>query len=200
MSRPDFALLSSGAEFNNWYWLKEEMIDICKQLELPYSGSKFELRDRIIYALDNNGALLREKKAPKARSRFNWARAELTLDTPITDNVSFGPNFRRFMKEQIGPNFVCHSDFMDWVKDNPGKHLQDAVLKWEELERRKDDPAFRRDIAKHNMLSQYVRDFLDDNKGRSFRDALRCWDLKKQMPAAGGFVVYEKQDLELLSA
>lgn len=197
MSRPDFKDIQTSAEFNNWYWLKAELVEICKQIDLPYTGSKFELRDRIMYAMENNGALLPSPPKKKPISRFNWAKADLSLETLITDNVSFGPNFRRFMRSQIGDHFSCHSDFMDWVKANVGQTLKDAVLEWEALERRKEDPNFRRVIAAHNMLSQYIRDFLDDNPGKTFKMAKRYWDLKKQLPTKDGFVRYEASDLNL---
>lgn len=101
---------------NSWYWLKEELVAFCKHLGLPYTGGKFALRDRIIYALDHDGQLLPKKAAAKKMSKFNWANASLTLDTVITDNVSVVPNFRNFMQSKIGNKFSCHSDFMDWVK------------------------------------------------------------------------------------
>ncbi len=72
--RPDFSEISSGAEFNRWYWLKSELVDLCKTTGLPYSGSKFELRDRIMYALDNDGKLLPRVAQQRPQSRFNWAR------------------------------------------------------------------------------------------------------------------------------
>lgn len=197
MARPDFSDINSGAAFRQWYWLKEELITICKQVELPYSGGKFELIDRIAYAIDNDGQLLPIPKKVKPSSRFNWAKAALSLETKITDNVSFGPNFRRFMKAQIGNRFSCHSDFMDWVKANPGKTLKDAVEQWEALERRKEDPNFKREIARHNMYCQYIRDFLADNKGKQFSDAKRFWDVKKQLPSKDGLVRYQKNDLNL---
>ena len=163
MKRPKFEEIDSGAEFNRWYWLKEEMVEICRMCDLPITGRKFALRDRIMYALDHRGAIKPKPKKKKAISKFNWARATLVPETIITDNVSFGPNFRRFMKSRIGNAFSCHSDFMDWGKANAGKTLQDAVEKWIELERRKEDPNFRREIADNNMYSQYIRDFMDDN-------------------------------------
>ena len=102
------------------------------------------------------------------------------------------------MSAQIGPHFSCHSDFMDWVKENTGKTLRDAVIKWEELERRKEDPSFQREIAEHNMLAQYVRDFLADNPNSRFKEALLCWRTKKQLPAEKGLIRYNKKDLAFL--
>lgn len=197
MQRPAFSEIKDSEEFKKWYWLKEELVVICKAAHLPYTGSKFELRDRIIYAMENNGAVQPTIKKQSKTSRFNWARAALDLDTIITDNVSFGPNFRNFMKSQIGNSFSCGGEFMAWVKANPGKTLKDAVLKWQELEDRKKDPNFRKEIAAYNMYNQYMRDFLDDNPGSSFKDARKFWLLKKQLPAKDGHIIYEASDLQL---
>ncbi len=196
--RPDFSEIHSGAEFLRWYWLKEEMVEICKLSGLPYSGRKFDLRDRIAYALDHDGALLPMPKKRKVKSKFDWANATLNENTVITDNVTFGPNFRAFMKHEIGNKFSCHSDFMDWVRENEGKTLADAVSVWRELERRKEDPEFKRSIAKNNMLAQYVRDFLSANPKLTLKEALACWQRKKQLPTGDGFIRYAAQDLQYI--
>ncbi len=196
MGRPDFENITSGAEFNTWYWLKEEMVAICKNAGLPANGRKFELRDRIMYALDNNGKL-RQQAKPKKQSKFNWVKATLTPETVITDNISFGPNFRNFMKHQIGDKFSCHSDFMDWVKANEGKTLAKAVEQWFALEARKENPQFKRDIADNNMFNQYTRDFLDAYPKKNLKDARKYWLLKKALPMQNGFVRFEKTDLDL---
>ncbi|MEM6696860.1 MAG: DUF6434 domain-containing protein, partial [Bacteroidota bacterium] len=188
MQRPDFENIATGKEFNRWYWLKEEMVEICKRSGLPTHGRKFDLRDRIIYALDNDGQVKPTLQKKRAKSKFNWAKAELALETPITDNVSFGPNFRRFMKAQIGNKFYCHSDFMDWVKSNEGKTLADAVDQWHTLEKRKEDSNFKRTIADNNMYAQYTRDFLEDNENTTMKDAKKYWLLKKQLPTEDGFI------------
>ncbi len=196
VQRPTFEEIKSGSEFNRWYWLKEELIDICKQSGLPYGGGKFELRDRISYALDNDGQLLKKQKQTKT-SNFNWAKAILGPETVITDNITFGPNFRNFMKKEIGNRFSCHSDFMDWVKSNTGKTLQDAADQWIVLEKRKQDPDFKREIADHNMYAQYTRDFLEDNLGMTLKDACKYWLLKRQLPTETGFIKYDPRDLNL---
>lgn len=174
------------------------MVAICKAMGLPYTGGKFELRDRIMYALDHNGELLPPKKK-KFVSKFNWSKAALTPETVITDNISFGQNLRKFMKAHIGENFTFNTEFMEWAKANPGKTLGDAVEKWIALENRKKDPSFRTQIADHNMYNQYLRDITDDNPGLSVAEARRCWEAKKQLPTADGFIRYEKDDLAFLA-
>ena len=197
MERPKFEDIQSGEEFNRWYWLKEEMIEICRRSALPTKGRKFDLRDRIVFALDNDGALKPEPKKKKTKSDFNWSRSKLQLDTVITDNISFGPNFRGFMKKQIGNKFSCHGDFMAWVRSNEGKTLLDAVEKWKALEARKKDPEFKRDIADNNMYNQYIRDFVSSNPGYTLEKVRSIWLKKRSMPTQGGFVRYEASDLKL---
>lgn len=196
MSRPQFADIKTGVEFNRWYWLKEEMVSICKQLGLPITGRKFDLRDRIMYALDNDGKLLPHKKE-KSTSKFNWAKEELTPKTVLTDNVSFGQNFRKFMQKHIGNKFSFNIDFMAWAKTNPGKTLADCIEKWKQLERRKKDPNFQSKIADNNMFNQYTRDFLADNPHKTVKDARTYWLLKKQLPTKDGFIRYSRTDLKL---
>lgn len=197
MERPDFSDIKSGKEFNRWYWLKSELVQICKMSGLTHTGYKFLLRDRIMYALDNEGALMPMPPKQKKQSKFDWANEDLELRTLISDNVSFGPNFRSFLQDHIGNKFVCHSDFMDWVKANVGKTLGDAVEQWHILENRKNDPTFKRNIAAHNMLAQYVRDYSENNAGANMKEILRRWKIKKQMPTEDGFVRYAPSDLNL---
>nr|WP_299000095.1 DUF6434 domain-containing protein [uncultured Allomuricauda sp.] len=197
MPKPNFEDIKTGEEFNQWYWLKEELVEICKRSGLPIHGRKFDLRDRIMFALDNDGKIKPEPKKRKVKSKFNWSKSKLTKDTRITDNVSFGPNFRNFMANHIGGKFRCHGDFMDWVKSNEGKTLKDAIQQWNILEMRKDNPDFKLDIAENNMYSQYIRDFLDDNPNYAFKDVKKYWLLKKELPMKNGFVKYEKSDITL---
>ena len=198
MKKPAISEITSAEDFNRWYWTKEELIEFCKNAKLPFSGSKELLRQRISYAFDNNGKIRPIQKAKKTTSTFNWAKEELSLDTKITDNVTFGPNFRNFMKLHIGNKFSCHSDFMDWVNGNIGKTLKDAIIQWNELEERKKDPNFRRKIATHNRMNQYIRDFFDEHPDSTFEKALKLWHLKKQIPVTNGMVKYESGDIDLL--
>lgn len=197
MQRPPFSKIKTGKDFNQWYWLKSEMQAICKQLNLPSSGKKFDLRDRIMYALDHKGQ--QDPKAVKAKpkSTFKWSKATLTPQTLITDNITFGQNLRRFMQAHIGERFAFNIDFMAWAKANAVKTLQDAIDQWKFLEDRKKDPSFKTEIADHNMMNQYFRDFMEDNPNASIEMARRFWRLKKQQPMKDGFVRYEKGDLKL---
>ena len=182
-------------EFERWYWPVEHLKHFCDLLQLPKSGTKAELRARVEAAL---GSPVKHQAAMPRKRRsgsFNWAKEPLTSDTIITDTISFGPNVRKFFRSEIGKAFSCHSDFMDWVRNNEGKSLGDAVSAWLVLEERKDDPTFRREIANCNNYLQYLRDARDQNPGMSLEDAKRCWQHKSVRPAKDGYVIFEQKDI-----
>ena len=47
MERPDFSEIKDFDEFCKYYWYREELIKICKELGLKASGSKIELNNVI---------------------------------------------------------------------------------------------------------------------------------------------------------
>ncbi|QBF33706.1 DUF6434 domain-containing protein [Thalassococcus sp. S3] len=179
-----------AATFDRWYWPKPELEALCVRFGLPRSGGKDALRARILHWLKTGEVLRPAVRKPGT----NWSKATLTTETRISEDISFGPNVRRFFKAQIGARFSCHSDFMDWVRGNPGKTLGDAVAAWHDLEARKDDPSFRREIAPHNNYLQYLRDFRDANPGLDQSAAKQAWETRKAMPIEGERIVYRSED------
>jgi hypothetical protein len=196
--RPSFSPSMPAQSFDHWYWAKEDLISFCEELGLNASGSKELLRQRVMGGLPGGSPVIEKRRSRLKVENFDWANAILTGNTVITLNVTFGPNFRNFMKAQIGVKFQCHGDFMAWVKDNPGSTLNDAIATWQHLEARKTVPGFRRDIAICNNYLRYLRDFQDHNPDRTYDDAKVCWQHKKLCPAPGGYVTYEKRDLGFL--
>lgn len=182
-------------DFERWYWPVEHLKRFCDLLHLPKSGTKAELRERVAATLRHPGEHRTVTLRGRQTGSFNWAKETLTRDTIITNTVSFGPNVRNFFKAEIGKSFVCHSDFMDWVRSNEGASLGDAVTAWLILEERKDDPAFRREIASCNNYLQYLRDARDRTPGLSLDDAKRCWAYKSVRPARDGYVIFEQKDV-----
>ncbi|MDJ0685255.1 MAG: DUF6434 domain-containing protein [Alphaproteobacteria bacterium] len=205
LEKPDILTVATGAEFDRWHWSKPELVALAKARGVPAFGGKGDLRTRLLQALRAEPPpLIREdRRAAAAGSgasgrRFNWAKARLTGKTVITEDISFGPNLRGFLKRELGPGFICHGDFMEWCRSNPGQTLEDALEAWRLLEARRNSPSFRAPIAEQNMYNQYLRDFYDANPGAPVAQARAAWMAKKQRPAAGGVVRYEVGDLDLV--
>lgn len=192
--RPNIEDCSTGTEFRRWYYLKSELVDFAKTNGIPFHGGKFEIADRIEAAL--NFEPIPEPKKRHSTSRFNWAKASLTPALPITDNISFGPNVRNFFECQIGPAFVCNSDFMDWVREHVGATLSEAVDAWKMLEARKSDPEFQTRIRSHNQYNQFTRDILAANPGLALNAVRQIWKAKRQLPLP---MIYQPEDFQLLN-
>ncbi|MBX9781590.1 MAG: SAP domain-containing protein [Chitinophagaceae bacterium] len=47
MTRPNIQDIKTGEELKRWYWLKEELVNFCKQKRLSYFGSKFDILERL---------------------------------------------------------------------------------------------------------------------------------------------------------
>jgi hypothetical protein len=195
--RPDLINIGSGTEFKQWYWLKEELVVMCKELQVSYSGSKADLTNRIADFIDFG--LKRKLDSNKVRgkkkvSKFNWARSSLNLKTVITDSYTNGPNTRAFFKIQCGKEFSFTIPFMDWMRENVGRTLEDAVMEWRKQYQERKDPNFKSVIPPSNQYNKYIRDFFDDNPGKSIREARHYWMLKRSLP---GKHIYEKSDFDL---
>ncbi|MEO1489476.1 MAG: DUF6434 domain-containing protein [Pseudomonadota bacterium] len=195
--RPAFSKAMPEREFVRWYWSKEDLEAACSSLDISRTGSKEELRERVAGNLGGRPTTP-VKPISKAKSSVNWAKDELSRETIITKDISFGPNVRGFFKAEIGSRFVCHSEFMDWVRSNAGACLSDAVEAWHQMQSRKDNPQLRRPIAKHNNYLQYLQDFRQANPAMSFDEAKRCWIQKKLRPAQDGYVIFEERDLRFV--
>ena len=197
MERPKLNNISSAEEFKNWYWLKEELIAYCREVGIKTTGGKFEIAERIVNYL-NTGDIQTHQKPDKSvkkpTSKFNWKNEPLTVDTVITDNYKNNSNVRRFFTEQVGAKFSFSIDLMQWMKDNVGKTLGDAVVEWHRLQEIKKNPNYQSVIPAHNQYNQYTRDFLADNPDKSIQDARKYWKLKRSKP---GSLKYSKSDLLL---
>ena len=99
MERPVFNKIKDYNEFCKYYWYREELIQICKDLGLKADGSKIEL-NRVIKEYFSGNKILPEKKKIK---RTKTTVTELTLDTGLIEcGFTFGNRFREFFAEQTG--------------------------------------------------------------------------------------------------
>ncbi|MEM6901935.1 MAG: DUF6434 domain-containing protein, partial [Pseudomonadota bacterium] len=128
--RPPFSAEMTADQFLGWYWEKAQLEVICAALDLPKTGSKAGLRQRIADHLAGEIPTPAPKTKAHQTAGFSWSKARLTGDEIINDQISFGPNVRGFFRAAIGPNFVCSGEFMAWVKAHQGHSLNDAVTAW----------------------------------------------------------------------
>ena len=83
--------------------------------------------------------------------------------------------------------------FQKWLKSNAGKTYADAITAYKEIKAAKKTE--KTSIDSQFEYNTYVRDFFEDNKGASLKDAIKCWKYKKGIK---GHNRYERTDLKAL--
>ncbi|MCX6180651.1 MAG: DUF6434 domain-containing protein [Bacteroidetes bacterium] len=193
-NRPTLDRDISLADFNDFYWLKEELVDFCKRIGISTSGGKIEISDRIRHYILTGKTDRIEPAKSKAKSKFDWSKEKLTLKSEITDNYTNGENVRSFFMQEIGPHFSFNLIFMKWIKENFGKTLGDAIIEWKRINELKKDKDYISEIDPQFEYNRYMRAFLADNLELSSKDAMRHWKLKRSQR---GTNQYERADLEM---
>ena len=195
MIRPKLNKNISLKDFNDFYWLKKELVSFCKENKIDCSGGKIEITERIIYFLETGQKPKKVKtNSLKINSKFDWNNEILTLETIITDNYRNTENLRSFFTTEIGKHFKFNVLFMNWMKQNVGKTLKDAVDEWEKIYLLKKDANYKSEIDSQFEYNSYVRDFLKDNPNMSLSDARKYWNIKRE---TRGNKKYTKEDLML---
>lgn len=199
--RPSLSSDLSRSMFERWYWEVEALQGFCRDQSLDPSGVKAELRARVAAYLggeaSDQGGSAGPASTPKRRSARPGA---YTPDTVIDASLKFGPKFRAYMTERLGPKFKCTGEFMAWCRANAGRSLADAEEFWRTLQARRAEPGYRPPIARCNNYLIYLRAFQDAFPDLTREDAKQAWMQKKLRPAQDGFVVFEEADRRFVQA
>lgn len=174
--------------FRTFYYLKEELLDFCRKNNLPTSGGKIEITDRIAHYLDTG-----EIPTVKGRKKKTQVITSIHENAEIETDFVCSEKHRAFFKEHIGSSFSFNVAFQKWLKCNAGKTYKEAILAYYQII--EDKKKGNTKIDKQFEYNTYIRDFFADNKGKSLEEAIKCWKYKKRLP---GHNRYEKTDLKAL--
>jgi hypothetical protein len=177
--------------FRNYYWLKAELVEFCRNSKLSSSGGKKELKERIEYYLNTDKNLAFKEKPSKKRLKLYQA---IALEGEISEHYKNDEVHRDFFKSIIGERFKFNVPFMKWMKSNSGKTYQEAVNEWLKIEAEKKSGK-KYEIDSQFEYNQYTRDFFRANQNKCSGDVIKCWKYKKSLP---GTNKYEFSDLEAL--
>lgn len=179
--RPELTRMTNADDFLDYYWLKEELVQFCRESELPVSGSKMEITARIESFLRDG---LIEKPKQKQSRRRKKSNEPLSRSTIITEDHRCSQQVRAFFKQEIGEHFHFSTYIQDYFRANIGKTYDDAINAWHKEEYRKQDPAYRKDIAPQFEYNRFIREFFSNpiNKGKTRSQAVEAWNKKKSKP------------------
>lgn len=194
--RPQLNKNISIIDFQDFYWLKLELTQFCKEVGLSANGNKNEITSRIIHYLKTGEfSLNKPKPKRKIESTFDWATEDLKLETLITDSYTNTENVRDFFKKNLGKTFKFNVKFMNWMKANSGKTLKEAIKEWHSIKTKDKSDTKPKEIAPQFEYNTYLRDFLVDNPNLKRQQGIFLWKKKKSMRGPNK---YEKEDLKFL--
>lgn len=182
--RPVLTKELKSSDFQQYYYLKEELISFCKEIGLQTTGSKADLIQRIVIFLDTG------ERIKKVAIRPQTSTCLITLETVIEKDFICSERHRQFYKEQIGPSFSFLVPFQNWLKTNAGKTYQESIEAYYQI--REEKKIKKNSIDQQFEYNTYIRDFFLDNKEKSLQDAIKCWKYKKSLK---GHHKYESTDL-----
>ena len=183
--RPELTIETDASAFRNFYYLKEELVQFCRDNGLPTSGSKQELTERIVNFLETGNVL-----NVTLQRKTSATVGDITESTVIEANIVCSEKHRAFFKDRIGKSFSFNVTFQKWLKNSAGKTYADAIQAYYQI--LEDKKKGRTVIDKQFEYNTYIRDFFADNQGKSLDDAIKCWKYKKSL---AGHNRYEKSDL-----
>ncbi len=98
--RPELDVTLDVNTFRDYYYLKEELVDFCRKNNLPTSGGKLDITERIACFLDTGKVL---KSVSKSKKVIDVG--EISEDTIIESGFVCSEKHRAFFKEKIGKSF-----------------------------------------------------------------------------------------------
>lgn len=187
--RPILDKRISIKDFKNFYWLKVELSNFCRDNSINSGGGKIDLANRILEYLETGNIpktkTIKREKLPKATK-------------PITKETVIGIEYRSYREKKdflisvIGNKFHFTAHLLDYFKKNTGKTYLDLINEWYKEQELKKDPNFVKEIAPQFEYNTYIRDFLKDNPNKTIKDAIKYWKIKKSKL---GDNKYSKTDL-----
>lgn len=172
--RPELTKEITLLEFQQNYWLKEELTAFCRGHNLPTSGGKVEITHRINDYLAGSKItkpLIKKKSVNSMPKTFN-------RDMRIGDGWHCSQELRAFFEAEIGAGFHFNGLMRDFIKNEAGKTLQDAMDAY------KADLAsgVEKEIGSQFEYNRHIRDFYKSHPGASLKDAIQAWKKLKDRP------------------
>ncbi len=109
-ARPPLSKKLNSKTFRSFYFLKEELVQFCRENGLPVAGGKDDLNKRIEVFLES-GEITKEKTTPRHKPSTKEANQIIDLQTTIEQNFICSEKHRAFFKKHLGTSFSFNVQF-----------------------------------------------------------------------------------------
>ena len=200
--RPSFEKIKSFDEFSKYYWYREELVKICRQLGICASGYKAELNKRIEEYFNGKlcGKELKISEKRHSHCKSKCPVKELSLETSLIEcDFRFIQEFRDFFSVQTGiKKFKFNADMVASVRKV--RETEDRAFTLGDL---LDVFYGKKSYAQYDKVSlqwnKFVKDFCADPATAQFSNKLklaaRLW---KKVRESSGEKIYRHELLEEL--
>lgn len=167
--------------FLDWYWLKSELINFCRQEKLSTQGGKPEITERIEVFLYSEKKLRSEVTRKPAKDM----PTEFTLQSVIGSGWRCTEDLRNFLKIHLGTNFRFNSVMRDYVLHRPGATLREAVAAY------KADKADHKesDISAQFEYNRFIRSYMQANPAASRQEVIQAWKAYRNSPKSSRTII-----------
>ncbi|MDE6656860.1 MAG: SAP domain-containing protein [Anaeroplasmataceae bacterium] len=166
--KPKFEVFETFEEFSKWYWYRDELIQICKELDICSAGTKNELLHTIKEYFNGNRI---RKKASNHKVHYS---GPITLETKILEcGFTFSQQFREFFSNVTGKaHFKFNTDMIATVKKV--KEMKDITFTLKDL---LDVYTGKLVYAKYDhsacQWNKFLKDFSKDPLSNPYKDKLK---------------------------
>lgn len=171
--RPALTPRLSAAEFERWYWLKEELVAFCRVLRLPTSGGKVTIARRIAAHLDGTTAphvAVVPRRSATMPSVFH-------LDTQIGEDWRCSQQLRAFFEQHCGRGFRFNEAMRTFIASRAGCTLRDAIAHYHANKYAQPDT-----IAAQFEYNHHVRDYRAAHPDAAHAEVVHAWRDKRSQP------------------
>jgi hypothetical protein len=192
-NRPELNKNISVEDFEDFYWLKSELVKFCREVSISSGGGKIEIANRI-------SKFLKTGEIPKIKTKKTKRiiqKIPKSINDVIPEEYTSSQLFREYFKSIIGPHFHFTAYMMKFIKEHPKITFKEYVDEWQTEYGRRKDAKYKSKIMKSCEYNQYIRDFFKDNPEKTLREAIKYWKIKK---TKRGDNKYSKKDLKSKNA
>ncbi|MGW2707074.1 DUF6434 domain-containing protein [Streptomyces sp. NPDC001340] len=174
--RPPLTADLTGAELLRWYWTLDELTGLARTMGVARHGGKAALTARLAATLDG-------LPLPAAPARRRPATAQLAEpvdgDTVIPAGQRCSQVLRRYFVEAIGPGFHFDTFMRDFIAQNAGQTLADAVAHWHAT---RPHAARPREIEEQFEFNRFTSAWHRQNPAGTRAQALEAWCAHRALP------------------
>jgi len=171
--RPELTHEIAGDQFEDHYWLKNELVAFCRINQIPASGTKILLSARI-------AAFLRgEPLATEATKRIvRPMPQDFTLEMKIEKGWRCSQALRGFFERMTGKKFGFDEVLRQQIAQGEGITLQQALSAWEQRQEMKP----KNTIAPQFEYNRFVRRYRALKPGLKHSEVVTAWKYFRSLP------------------